>query len=199
MPPQDPPLGARPGLPGPALETKIRNTQDHEESWEPPPLILGISSLRFTGAASRENPAIRGQPHRRHVTVTVEGALPDGRNDVEVGLAALADHEGVPPSPALRARPHEPSTVRITGCRPAATTAAISRRCCAPRAMRPRPKVGPTGTARRGHPPVSRWRAPRPRWATPTQRLADRTPRRLRPSNVPRPPCAAHRRRLAGD
>ena len=37
------------------------------------------------------------------VTVTVEGGLPDGRNDIEVGAVALADHGGVPFSPAQRA------------------------------------------------------------------------------------------------
>ena len=36
-------------------------------------------------------------------TVTVEGVLPDGRNDVEVGAVALADSAGTPLSPSLRA------------------------------------------------------------------------------------------------
>ena len=36
-------------------------------------------------------------------TVTVEGVLPDGRNDVEVGAVALADGAGTPLSPSLRA------------------------------------------------------------------------------------------------
>ncbi len=36
-------------------------------------------------------------------TVTVEGVLPNGRNDVEIGAVALADFGGVPLSPAQRA------------------------------------------------------------------------------------------------